>query len=351
MNWVHMSTRNLTCAEAAREAAVQLLMESKDYFVIGEGVPDPKACFGTTAGLADMFPSQVFDMPVSENGMTGVCIGAALGGMKPIIINMRQDFLLYAMDQIVNNAAKWHSMYGGQRSVPMVIKAFTGRGWGAGHQHAQNLEALFAHIPGLKVVCSSRAVNAKGLLISAARDPNPVLILEHRWIHNIEGDVPEEMYETPIGKAEILREGQDMTLVTWGYQVHEAKKACDFLETAGFSVELIDLLTLRPMDTETILNSVYKTGSLLVVDEAWKAGSFASEIMAMVAENSHDLMFNQRLCNPSFYPSSTPSLIKNYYPTAASIVQRVNGLTGIKADIPPTSELHDIPDPSFKGPF
>jgi pyruvate dehydrogenase E1 component beta subunit len=346
-----MSTRILTSAEAAREALDQLLMSSKDYFVIGEGVPDPKACFGTTKGLKEKYPHQVFDMPVSENGMTGVCVGAALGGLRPIMIHMRQDFLLYAMDQIVNNAAKWHSQFGSNGgNVPMVIKAFTGRGWGAGHQHAQNLSSLFAHIPGLKVVAPSTARHAKGLFISSAKDQNPVLILEHRWIHNITGHVPEEIYETPIGKAEVVKEGSDVTMVAWSYQLHEARRACEILEEAGVSVELIDLLSLRPIDYDTVMTSVMKTKRVVVVDESWSTGSLAGEIIATLAEvvKPKEVL---RLTNPDFYPSSTPALTKGYYPTARSIAVAVSQMFSKKVNVPVIKQPHDIPDPSYKGPF
>lgn len=348
-----MSTRILSAADAAREGLEQMLGADESCFVIGEGVPDPKACFGTTKGLKEKYPNQVFDMPVSENGMTGVCIGAAIQGLKPVMIHMRQDFLLYAMDQIVNNAAKWHSMYGGNGgNVPMVIKAFTGRGWGAGHQHAQNLASLFAHIPGLKVVAPSTAQNAKGLLVAAIRDPNPVLILEHRWVHNLTGDVPEEIYETPIGKADIVQVGRDVTLVAWSFQAAEARIAARALGKLGVSVELIDMQTLRPMDLQAVYVSVVKTGRLVVVDEAWNFGSLSAEILAYVAASG--AMFEEtpkRITNPSFYPSSTPALTKGYYPDWVKIFNAI----AVWFDIEPLEDEsnlpHDIPDPSFKGPF
>lgn len=348
-----MNTRLITAAEAAREGLEQLLAEHSDYIVIGEGVPDPKACFGTTKGLKEKYPTQVYDMPVSENGMTGVCIGAALGGLRPIMIHMRQDFLLYAMDQLVNNAAKWHSMFGGNGgNVPMVVKAFTGRGWGAGHQHAQNLESIFAHIPGLKVVAPSNARNAKGLLISSARDPNPVLILEHRWIHNTTANVPTEMFETPIGKAEVIQEGSDVTLVAWGYQAIEARRAADILEENAISVELIDMLTLRPLDIETVIRSTNKTRHVAVVEEAWQRGGLAAEIITSVVENGVDLNCKPlRISNPSFYPSSTPALTKNYYPSSKSIALRIAKMLGKRINIQASGEPHDIPDKSYTGPF
>ena len=347
-----MSTRVLSVAEAAKEATAQLLESSKEYIVIGEGVPDPKACFGTTKGLLEEFPDQVFDMPISENGGVGFCIGASLNGLKPIMIHMRQDFLMYAMDQIVNNAAKWHSMFGGQKSVPIVIKAFTGRGWGAGHQHSQNFESIFAHIPGLKVVVPSSPKNAKGLLIAAARDPNPVIILEHRWIHNILGSVQEEIYETPIGLAEVIQEGHDITIVSWGHSLLEARKACAFLSTYNISAELIDLLSLRPLDMETISKSVMKTKRILIVNDSWGFGGISSEIIA----NLPCPFEHVSVLNYPFYPSSSPYITKDYYPNSLGIIKAVLSFLNIYIDLfgeemKHKEAKHDVPDSSFIGPF
>lgn len=333
--------RIINAAEAAREATEQLLASSKEYIVIGEGVPDPMACFGTTKGLKEKFPGQVFDAPISENGVTGVCIGAAIGGLKPIQIHMRQDFLLYAMDQIVNNAAKWHSMFGGNGgNVPMVIKAFTGRGWGAGHQHSQNLESLFAHIPGLKVVCPSSARNAKGLMIAAARDPNPVMILEHRWIHHLTSDVPEEMYETPIGKAEVYGDCKDMVVFTWGQLVSEALKA---RSVVGDSLSVVDLQSLSPMDAETISWAAAQGKRLYIVCDSWLDG-----IANQVRRNMNTTKGVGIHWSPPCYPSSTPALTKNYYPNFEHILTHALGAVprGHESETP-----HDIPDKSFTGPF
>lgn len=348
-----MSTRIITAAEAAREALFQILSEDENNIVIGEGVPDPKAAFGTTADLHKKFPYQVLDSPVSENGVIGVCIGAALGGLRPIHVNMRQDFLLYAMDQIVNNAAKWNSMYGGQGgNVPMVIKAFTGRGWGAGHQHAQNLEAMFAHVPGLKVVCPSTPKNAKGLLIAAAHDPNPVLVLESRWVHPLLGEVPPEPYETKIGEAHLVTEGDRATIVTWGYSLTPCRVAVSALRTYGAAVDLLDLQTLRPMDIPAILNSVKKTRKLMVVNDAWEFGGIPGEIIARVAERGIELQAPPlRVTAPSFYPSSTPALTKDYYPSAGRILWHAANLIGIAAAIVEDDQPHDIPNPGYTGPF
>lgn len=345
--------RILNAAEASREALEQLLSSSKDYIVIGEGVPDPRGCFGTTKGLKPKFPDQVFDMPISENGMTGVCIGASLNGLRPIMVHMRQDFLLYAMDQIVNNAAKWYSMFGGQKSVPIVIKAFTGRGWGAGNQHAQNLEALFAHIPGLKVVSVSSAYNAKGLLIAAARDPNPVIFLEHRWIHSTESEVPEEMYEVEIGKSKVVRAGVDVTIVAWGYMVVEAIRAAKFLAAQGISAEVVDVISLRPLDFGPIVESITKTKRLLVVNDDWAMGGIGLQILGALSDHSvkREILNNVPVSVPSSHYLTT-----GFYPDVEKIFRTAALMCRVKIDPEPVHEYmatlrHDAPDDNFKGPF
>src|SRR4051812_24161774 len=230
--------RVISFVEALREGTDQLLKSDDSVYLIGEGVPDPKCIFGTTAKLKDLHPTRVFDMPISENGLTGVAIGSALNGMKPIMVHQRMDFTLYALDQIINNAAKWYSMFGGHKSVPMVVRMIIGRGWGQGNQHSQNLEALYAHIPGLKVVAPSSAYAAKGLLAAAVNDPNPTIFIEHRWLHNTTSEVPEELYEVPIGKARVAHQGSDLTIVCWSYPVLEVMKAVEYLEKQGVSAEV-----------------------------------------------------------------------------------------------------------------
>lgn len=341
-----------TAAEAILSTTIAMMHSDPSIIVIGEGVPDPKACFGTTTGLQKIFPGRVFDMPISENGGTGICIGACLNGLKPIMVHMRQDFLMYAMDQIVNNAAKWHQMYGGQNCVPLVIRAFTGRGWGQGIQHSQNLEAMFAHVPGLKVVTPSNAENAAGLLQSAINDPNPVIILEHRWVHSITSDFENVSLATPIGKARIAREGKDITLCSWSYSVTECLNAAMYLGKCGISAEVIDMQTLRPMDMETLDASVAKTGKLIVVNDAWTFGSLAATVcheLGVAASVS-------TLCNPNYATPPAPNLTKDYYITALEIFDEAVEMTGWPADRREIAAyqagvIHDVPNPDFKGPF
>jgi len=353
-----MAKRIITYGEAIREALDQSMKNDDSVFIIGEGVPDPGKIFGTTKGL-EKYKNRVFDMPTSENGITGMCIGAALNGLRPVMVNQRIDFTLLCADQIINNAAKWHYMFGGQKSIPLVIRMVIGRGWGQGAQHSQNLQAIYSHIPGLKVIMPSTAYDAKGLLISSIKDNNPVIFIEHRWLHNIQGEVPEKMYEVPIGKCNIVKEGTDLTIVATSYMTLEARKAMESLEKAGISAELIDVRTLKPLDESTIINSVKKTGKLLVLDLGYYTGGFAGEIISRVSEKAFDKLNSppQRITLPDLPTPSTPGLTKYYYPTHIDIVKKVFQMLNKEKELKKltfkkTSELpHDVPDKTFTGPF
>ncbi|MBI2140910.1 alpha-ketoacid dehydrogenase subunit beta [Candidatus Woesearchaeota archaeon] len=356
--------RKITYAEAVLEATDQCMQMDSSVFVIGEGVPDPKHIFGTTTGLREKHgKNRVLDMPVSENGLTGVCIGAALKGLRPIMVHQRLDFILLAMDQIVNNAAKWHYMFGGRLSVPMVIRAIIGQGWGQGAQHSQNLQAILAHAPGLKVVMPSNAYDAKGLLIASVKDNNPVIFIEHRWLHNITGYVPEKPYTVPIGKAKVLREGKDVTIVTSSYMTVQAMKAANAL-AGKVSPEIIDLRTIKPLDFETIRQSVEKTGKLLVIDSGYYSGGLAGDIIARVSENKS--LFGRlkaapkRVTLPDIPTPTSHALSKHYYPSHIDIIKEVCELANVpegQAKAIAESERQklpakpDVPDPSFTGPF
>ena len=278
--------RQLTYAAAINEATDQLLKKYREVLVIGLGVPDPKGIFGTTQGLKQKYGSnRVMDMPVSENAMTGVCIGASLRGLRPILTHQRVDFSLLSFDQLVNNAAKWFFMFGGQQPVPLVIRMIVGRGWGQGPQHSQSLQALFAHIPGLIVLMPTTAYDAKGLLVSAVENNNPVVILEHRWLFNLVDEVPKKLYRTPIGKSHILHSGEDVTIVASSYATIESLHVAKVLAHAKISAEVIDLRTIKPLDMKTIMNSVAKTKRLLVVDTGWTTGGISAEIITEVVEH------------------------------------------------------------------
>ena len=357
-----MLSDKYTYIDAIREGTRQAMLEDPDVILIGEGVPDPKAVFGSTRGLQEEFgDKRVFDMPVSENGITGMCIGAALTGLKPIIVHQRIDFTLYAMDQIVNNAAKWHSMYGGRGgNVPMVIRAIVGRGWGQGNQHSQCLSHLYAMIPGLKVVCPANAQDAKDLLLEAVRDPNPVMFIEHRWLHNTESEV-ETYVPAKIGQAKVYP-GEDLTIVAWSYMVVEALKVRTLLAKIGVKAEVLDMRTIRPMDFDAIQRSVEKTGTLLILEEAWKYNSLSSEIFTELHERSvlNDSVWFKRMTLPDCYAPSSPHMANHFYPNILEILDNSISMTGDRAgslnlrkNLADTEAFReqDIPDPSFKGPF
>ncbi len=332
----------------------------KDHRVItfGLGVDDPKRVFGTTSGLKERFGAdRVFDMPLAENAMTGVAIGASLNGIRPVMTHQRLDFFLLAMDQLINNAAKWHYMFGGNRSVPITIRLILGRGWGQGPQHSQSLQSWFAHIPGLKVVMPATAYDAKGLLLSAIFDDNPVLYLEHRWLHNLEGEVPEGDYRVPIGKANVLKKGKDLTIVSLSYLTVEALHAIQVLEKQGVHCELIDLRSVNPIDWNTIFESVGKTGGLIALDTATGTLSVASEIIARVSMELFDKLKRPpaRIALPDFPTPTAPSLTEGYYKRAEDIVYAVGRMLDKQLDI---NEIldgrkspHDVPGDWFKGPF
>lgn len=352
-------SRELNYAQAILEATDQCLAENPAVYIMGLGVPDPKGIFGTTLGLQDKHgEKRVLDMPVAENGMTGIAIGSALMGMRPIMTHQRIDFMLLSFDQIINNAAKWHYMFGGQLKVPLVIRLLIGRGWGQGPQHSQSLQAIFAHVPGLKVVMPTTPYDAKGLLIAAVRDDNPVIYIEHRWLHNIFGPVPEEAYEVPIGKAKLVREGNDITIVSLSYMTLEAIKAAAILEKDGIHAEIIDLRSLKPLDENTIIESVKKTGRLIVADSAWHTSGFAAEIITTITEKAFSFLKSspQRLTFPDLPTPTSPALANHYYPRTIDIINGARTIfnlpkkteedLGIKHEQP-----LDVPDKSFTGPF
>lgn len=349
----------LTFAEAIRDALAISLERDPAVYVMGLGVPDPTGVFGTTTGLQERFGERrVMDMPTAENGMTGVAIGSAINGMRPVMSHHRIEFALLAVEQLVNQAAKWRYMFGGRMRVPLVVRMLVGRGWGQGPQHSQSLHAWFAHMPGLKVVMPVAPAEAKGLLIAAIEDDDPVIFIEHRWLHNIAGDVPEGHYTVPLGRARIARAGSDLTIVASSYMVVESMRAAGALAEAGIDAEVIDLQSLRPLDVETVLGSVRKTGHLLVADQSWRTGGFAGEIAALVTEQAFDALRSapQRLTMPDVPVPTSPALARFSYPRAVDVIDVVTRMLDAKdarARVPeiPEPQHLDVPDPSFTGPF
>ncbi|MEI3612786.1 alpha-ketoacid dehydrogenase subunit beta [Pseudogracilibacillus sp. SO30301A] len=278
--------RELTYLEAVREAMQLEMRENEDVYILGEDIGLYGGAFGVTRGMLEEFgPERIRNTPISESGIAGAAVGSALTGMRPILELQFSDFITIAMDQMVNQAAKLRYMYGGKGNVPMVLRTPSGSGTGAAAQHSQSLEAWMAHIPGLKVVQPSTAYDVKGLLKAAIDDPNPVIFYEHKLLYGTKGDVPEDLYSIPLGVADIKREGTDVTIVATAIMVYKALEAAKELEKEGISVEVVDPRTLVPLDEETIIKSVSKTGKLVVVHEAVKRGGYGGEIASMIAES------------------------------------------------------------------
>jgi pyruvate dehydrogenase E1 component beta subunit len=267
--------------------------------------------------------------------MTGVAIGAAMAGMRPIFVHMRMDFLPMCMDQIINHAAKWFYMTGGKVNIPLVVRSIIGRGWGSAAQHSQALHALFTHIPGLKVIMPATPYDAKGLLIAAAKDGNPVMCIEHRWTYDYIGYVPQEMYEVPIGKGVVRKSGKDVTVVALSLMVYEAMRADKILKAEGIDIEIIDPRTIKPLDTELILDSVRKTGRLVIADVGCKTGGITAEIIAGIAEREPAILKApvERVCLPDTPTPASSVLEKEYYPGAQHIVNAVKRLMRGEASV------------------
>ncbi|MCW9035115.1 MAG: alpha-ketoacid dehydrogenase subunit beta [Rhodospirillales bacterium] len=347
-------TRQLSYGEAIYEATLQEMERDPSVFVYGLGVDDPKGHYGTTKDFHERFgPDRCFDTPLSEDTMTGLGVGAALMGMRPIHVHQRMDFLLLCMNQLINMAAKYHYVSAGQWSVPMVVRASIGRSWGQGPQHSQALQSMFAHVPGLKVVAPTTPYDAKGCFIEAIRDNNPVIFIEHRLLYANKGHVPEESYTVPFGKARVLKEGDDVTLVATTHMVVEALRAREQLKTIGIDAEVIDLVSLSPIDTETVSKSVNKTDALVVVDNGWENCGISAEVIAKVAELNPTNF--PKFARMGFAPVTCPTtkvLENEFYPNSTSIAQKVNRLLNEDQGNswnPVPMKATEIE--AFKGPF
>lgn len=326
-----MPNRRIRFVEALREGMRQEMERDVSVFVMGEGVGPHGSCFKQTDGFCAQFgEDRCRDTPISELAISGAAVGAALAGMRPIADLMWIDFTTLATDQICNQAAKLRYMSDGQVNVPVVFRATTGRLKSNAAQHSGSWYSWYINIPGLKVVVPSTPYDAKGLIISAIRDDGPVVYLEHKMLLNAKGEVPEEPYAIPLGVAEVKREGTDLTIVATGYEVTESLKAAEIVEGDGISVEIIDPRTLMPYDTDTILESVRKTGRLLVVDECFRYCGYGSEIIAMVVENAMECLKDRpRQLTPmhTTVPFSPP-LEEYIMPNPAKIANEVLAMLG-----------------------
>lgn len=324
--------RGISYAQAINGTLHQMLESDTRVFVIGQGVTSPWYVGTTTIGLLDRFgPQRIIDTPVSENGITGVAVGAALAGMRPVLVHPRMDFMYYAMDQIANHAANWHYMFGGQSSVPLVIWGIINRGGEQAAQHSQALQAMFTHIPGLKVVVPSTPYDAKGLLVASIKDDNPVVYVDDRWLYDYEGEVPEKLYSVPIGKGILRKEGKDVTVVATSYMVYEATEAAETLNKEGIDVEVIDLRSLKPLDDDLIFESVKKTGRLVIADGGWKTCGMGAEIAARVAETDILKKLKAPIVRVSLPDAPAPAssaLEQVYYRKAEDLITAIRKVMG-----------------------
>lgn len=331
-----------------------------EMLLIGEGVPDPKAIFGTTGGLRDKYGAErVLDMPLAENAMTGICIGAALGGMRPVLLHQRIDFALLSVDQLVNNAAKWHYMFNGQQHIPMVIRVIIGRGWGQGPQHSQSLQAMFAQVPGLRVVMPTIPTDAYHFMLDAIADNNPVLFIEHRWLHHLQGEVDTNSRGTNLQGARLLRQGKAVTVAAFSHMSIEALKAASILAKHGVDVEVLDMRCLSSLDISAVAESVVKTGLLLVADCAPEMASMSHKLLSGLFQLP-GLMLKQapRLISYPNHPVPTSHFLANqYYPGAEEIADTLLGMLDehalkpiVKTELQ-TDLAKDLPDRNFVGPF
>ena len=320
--------KKMTYAEAIRDGIRVEMKRDPAVYLCGEDVGKFGGCFGVTAGLVDEFPGRIVDTPISETAIIGSSVGAAAAGLRPIAEIMFVDFMGVCMDELFNQAVKMRYMFGGKAKVPLVVKTIAGAGVAAAAQHSQSMEAWFTHIPGLKTVMPSTPADAKGLMASAIRDNNPVLFIEHKQLLGVSGDVPEDEYLVPLGKASIMRPGTDVTLVAWSWMAQKALAAAEVLEKEGISAEVLDPRTLVPLDKASILHSLGKTNKLVIVHEAVKTGGYAGEIAAIVADEGFDLLDSpiKRVTAPDTPVPFSPTLEAAYVPSVESIVQTVKSL-------------------------
>lgn len=345
--------RELKYKEALSEGLVQAMEADERVFVMGIGVDDPRGIFGTTLAAARKFgPRRVMDIPIAEDAITGAAIGAALAGMRPVLVHARNDFMVLSMNELINHAAKWSYLTGGAMHVPLTVRAIIGRGWGQGPQHSQSLQAFFMHAPGIKVVMPATPYDAKGLLIASIAEDCPVVVIEHRQLYEHPGPVPQEPYRVPLGQGVVRRRGRDATVVAVSLMVSEALQAAQELEKDGVEVEVVDPRTISPLDEELILDSVKKTGRLVVGDVGGKTCGVSAEIAALVAEKAFGYLKTPvvRVALPHVPTPTSVALETLFYPRAEDIASAVRLLVRERVPIPPAL-VRDPVDKDFRGPF
>jgi acetoin:2,6-dichlorophenolindophenol oxidoreductase subunit beta len=346
-------TRTLSYRDALNEAMASEMRRDAGVFVYGIDVGDHKRIFNSTKGLAEEFgPHRCFSTPLAEDAMTGFGLGAAINGMRPIHVHMRVDFLLLGLNQLVNMISTHLYGSGGHMPVPIVIRAIIGRGWGQSFQHSKSLHSWFAHIPGLKVVMPATPRDARGMLISAIRDDNPVIFIEHRWLYDAVGEVPDDADGLPLEGAQVLQSGKDVTIVATSWMNVEAVQAAKILAKHGVSVEVIDCRSIAPFDRDTVLASAKKTGHCIVADNDWIDCGFSAEVAAQVYEGCFGLL-KSPVGRIGFAPTPCPCtrpLENEFYPNAVDIIRAVEKKIGL-SEIDLSGEDFYSYENKFKGPF
>ena len=346
----------ITYAQAINKALTEEMSRNKKLICFGLGVNDSLNFFGTTKGLEKKFgPKRVFETPTSENAMTGIGVGMSLNNNPCVMMHQRLDFFLLAMDQLVNSAAKWHYMFGGKKSVPITIRLVVGKGWGQGPTHSQSLQSWFSHIPGLKVVMPSFPGDAYNLLKTSIRDPNPVIFIEHRWLHNLEQETKKIKYKNQKYLPELISKGRDFTAVSYSLSTIEILSLKKVLDQNKISFDLIDLKSIKPLNISMIRNSLKKTKKLLILDSiSHPICSVGSEILSQLyREKNIKLTKPPLLLTLPDIPSPTSTFYtKDFYIKKSDIVNSITKLTGKKIKYNSIDNyLHDVPDSKFKGPF
>lgn len=356
--------RTISTGDAIREGLTEAAIKHQSVIFLAEGVADPSSVYGTTKDIGKhITPERIVEMPISENALTGVAIGAAMMGKRPVLSFHRVEFALLAMEQIVNNAAKAHYISRGRHRVPLLIRLVVGRGWGQGPEHSQSLETMFSLVPGLKVVMPTYPRDAKGMVIAAIEDDNPVIMIEHRWCHYVQGQVPQGYYVEPLDGPRMIRQGKDLTIVATSYMTLEAVRAADQLEKLGYSATVFDLRVLRPLILDRVFASVAQSGRLMTVDTGFRKFGIGAEIVSESVANCFDKLKAPpvRIGLPDHPTPSSRGLVPGVYPDAARILREA----GVELAIPAekianaVADLQaqrkglpiDVPDPFYKGPF
>lgn len=346
-------SRMISYREALNEAMAEEMRRDSGVFVYGIDVADHKRIFNSSKGLVEEFgPDRCFSTPLAEDAMTGFGLGAAINGMRPIHVHMRVDFLLLALNQLVNMIATHHYSTGGKFSVPMVIRAIIGRGWGQSFQHSKTLHSWFAHVPGLKVVMPSTPRDAKGMLIAAVRDNNPVVFIEHRWLYDVVGEVPDDVATTSLDGARVIHPGKDITVVSTSWMNVEAVKAAEILRKRGVSVEVVDVRSIAPFDGKTIIDSVKKTGHCIVADNDWVHCGFSAEVAATVYEAClREIKSPIKRIGFSAAPCPCTRPLENeFYTNAVDIIRAIEATLGLSATDLTGEDFYSYEN-KFKGPF